>query len=101
MGMSNAIDGAKVQDAYHYALAAAGDDMSVFTGRDAYMSRSKFLRAALRDARVAGLELTTLAPSYLKPRLENAANIAKAIRYAAAKHGIEAYTGEPHAVTWT
>ncbi len=89
------VNGAMVQDAYHYALAAAGSDMSVFTGRYAEMSRSKYLRAALREARAAGLKLTMLAPGYLRPRLENASNIAKAIRYAAAKHGIEAYSGEP------
>ena len=47
------------------------------------------------------LRIPVLAPAYLKPRLENAANIAKAIRYAAAKHGIEANSGEPHEVTWT
>ena len=89
------IDWALVQDAYHYALAAADSDESVFRGRNAEYSKSKYLRLAIQNSKKAGLNLSDFHSAPLTPHLANARNIVSAIRQCAAKYGIDANSGEP------
>lgn len=103
--MMTTLDPMKVQDAYHYALAAAGDDNSVLQartrrGRNAYgaMTRSQCLKAAWRLAKEAGLTVdhTTLGfPPVRRPKtLKDAAFLAADISVTARLMGVDAYSGE-------
>lgn len=92
------IDRFKVQDAYHYALAAAGDEDSAFRSRRGERSRSDYLRRAFRKAVDAGLPTrhTTLGlPPVRRPQsLKDARRLADDINESARAAGIDANTGE-------
>jgi hypothetical protein len=89
------IDAGRVQDAYHYALAAAGDDLSEFSGRNKHYSRSTYLRMAVKKAREAGLIGRGCAVrSLYRSPLSMAPTVARIIRNVAHGAGIDAYTGE-------
>jgi hypothetical protein len=92
----HAVLGPKVQDAFHYALMAAGGEVdgfeSAFTSQRRHdYSPSGYLRAAKREAREAGLKL----PRHPSKVAEEGAWLARAIRDEAAKVGIDANAGEP------
>jgi len=92
--MTKQINMAKVQDAYHYALAACPNGRndgheSTFVGKDAEVSPSGYLRMAYRQAREAGC-VTVSRPM----RLADAPALASAIWQEAKTQGISAYQGE-------
>lgn len=91
------IDASKVQDAYHYALAALGGshpitgEESAFggTGNFEMHSASTWMRKAYRAAKEAGCV------SVRSPRsLSDAMNLATNIKLDARADGIDAHTGE-------
>lgn len=92
------IDRFQVQDAYHYALAAAGDGDSQFDPRRTGRTRSDYLRMAYRTALSAGLPFrhTTLGlPPVRRPQsLKDARRLAEDINESARAAGIDANTGE-------
>jgi hypothetical protein len=86
------IDGGKLQDAFHYALQAAGGQVdewfSAIDCRNPEHSRSAYLRKAERLAREAGLTLAG------RRSLQHAPEFARTIHGAAKLRGWDAYTGE-------
>ena len=92
----HALLGHKVQDAFHYALMAAGGTVdgyeSTFTGRSSEKhSAAAYLRMAKREAREAGIKL----PRRASKVAEEGAWLARTIREEATKAGIDAYRGVP------
>jgi hypothetical protein len=90
--MTKQIDASKVQDAYHYALAACpggvlGGYDSSFQGGNAEYSPSKYLRMAYLAAKEAGCDVKA-------PRaLRDAPTLAEAIDLEARAGGVWAYGG--------
>jgi hypothetical protein len=81
----------KAQDAFHYALAAAGGSAhgyeSTFEVGGKHGSPSSYLRMARKEAREAGIKL----PSQTK---SEARELAKIIYNATADAGFDAYTSD-------
>lgn len=85
------IDAGKIQDAYHYALYAAGGVVdgieSSFCDRYQTMTRSAAIRLAVKAANASGLP-----HNRRNLRVGHAEEFARAIKRLAAAAGIDAYT---------
>lgn len=90
-----AVLGAIIQDAFHYARAAAGLDSAFDIGRGTSpRTRIEAFRLALKASREAGLDIIGL-DLVRGPVSDRAARLQERVRTQAAARGIDANSGEP------